>query len=162
MDEVAAHIGDEYIPAILGGPRVAAIDGHAGGAGEIARSTAAALDGAGHQTLYPQARAHFAPPLHRARAKHFCRRAIRRDALSRRGWREVGIARSVAVFVPHPLEMVAVGADEVAAKVVEGLAMLCAAALCAEVACARVEGEVTSAHRHGCHVGLVGPGDIAA
>ena len=58
------------------------------------------------------------------------------------------IAGQVAVFEHHHLDVIAVGADELAAPIVEGHAVLRAAALGAQLERARVEGKIAAAQRH--------------
>ena len=69
VDEVAAHVADDRHAAVLLGPGVAAIDRHAGRAGEIAGGAAAAFDRSRHVAGHAQL-------------------ACARSATARRGWCE--------------------------------------------------------------------------
>src|SRR5690606_10694920 len=51
VNQVAAHIGDEGVAVVFGGPGITAVDGDAGGAGEVAGGRAAAFHRTGHDTL---------------------------------------------------------------------------------------------------------------
>ena len=87
----------------------------------------AAFDRALDDPLHAQARAHDAPGLVRADAKHRRLRAVARDAFARARRGVKRIAREVAILVHHLDELVAVVADELVAPIVEGEPVLRAA-----------------------------------
>ena len=62
MDDVVGHVADEQVAVKLGRKRVAAVDRHAGAAGEEARRRAP-LVRAGHEPLAPQPRPQHPPRL---------------------------------------------------------------------------------------------------
>src|SRR6185437_5764636 len=98
----------------------------------------------------------------RADAKHLGLRTVGRDALSRAGGAEIRIAGQVAVFEHHLLDVVAVGADELAAPVVEAHAVLGAAAGRREGPGPRIAGDIAAVDRHWGGLFVAGGNDLAA
>ena len=123
MDEVAADIGHERQPFQVR-RRIAAINRHAGGTGEIPRCPPAAFDDPHRAALHAQSRPHDSPRFDRAGAKHFRLRAIAGNARSRGRGDCERVACEVAIFVHHLLHVIAVRRYKFMPVIVEAHAVL--------------------------------------
>src|SRR5204862_7784527 len=85
VDQVAAAVGHESVPAKILRKRVATVNGNAGRAGKITGGPASAFDGAGKEARHTPARANDTPRFIRADAINLRRRAVGGDV--RRGRR---------------------------------------------------------------------------
>ena len=108
MNELAAGITGEAVVHKLRAIGIAAINGGAGGAGEVAAHTTAAFNRALDHAGDAPAGANDAPGFVGADAEHFRRATICRDAFTRRRHVEVGIARGIAVIIDPVLQVVRV------------------------------------------------------
>ena len=150
MNQIPARVPDEGVADELRAVGVAAIDGHAGRAREVAAGSSAAFDGAGSKSRHAPLRADDPPRFIRADAKHGSRTTIDRDIHERLGQREEGIPLSVTLLVHHHLDVVGVGADKFPPAIIKAHPMLSASAFGAHFQGARIEGEVATAKVQRC------------
>src|SRR5262249_12072620 len=161
VDQIAGHLADEDVAAVLLGPGVTAIGSHAGGAGEEP-GRLSALVRAGYLALGTEPRAEDAPGLVGTDAKQFRVLAGGRDVDGSRRRLHVGVARQVTAVVQEHVNGVAVLADEGAAPVVHAHAVLAAAAGHLERHPPWVEEETLTTNGDGLRVLLVGPANVTA
>src|SRR5262249_2922074 len=140
----------------------APIHGRAGRAGEVPAHAAAALDDALDHAGDAPARADDAPRFVGADAIHLGRAAVRRDALPRRRHRVERIPPREPLTVDPDLQVIGIGAGELAAVVVEAHAVLRAARLEPRLVAARIEPEIVAADLHLGDVGALEVSDFSA
>ena len=145
MDQVAAAVGHESVPAKILRKRVATVNGNAGRAGKITGGPASAFDGAGKEARHTPARANDTPRFIRADAINLRRRAVGGDVQRGRRHGEERIATGVTVLIHHFPNVSAIAANELASVIVEAQPVLASAALQAHRQSARVEGKIVAA-----------------
>ncbi len=155
MDEIGSAIGDEDIAGDIGRVGIAAMDGGAGGAGEVAGGAATAFDGALDEAGDAPAGAEDAPGFIGGTPEDGGGRAIGGDAYACGGEGIEGIVGEIGIVVDDLLEVIGIGADEAATGGVEGHAVLTAAGGGFESECPGIEGEIATAQGDGCGRGIL-------
>ena len=155
VHELAAGVAREGVVHELVAVGIAAKDGGAGGAGEVAAHAAAALDHAFDHAADAPARADDAPRFVGTEAEDLGGPAVGGDALAGGRRREERVPGGVAFVVDPELEVIGVGAGEFAAVVVEAHAVLRAAGFKTEGVGAWIKPEVAGAKFFGGQIGAL-------
>ena len=158
MDELSSGISGEGVVHEVLSECVSAIDGGAGGAGEVSADASAAFDHAFDYSCDAPAGADDAPWFVGADAEDLCGTAVCGDAVSR-GLHAFGEESIVGDPV---LEVVGVGAGELSTEVVEGHPVLSAAAFESEFVGEGVEPEIAAGDFFGGLLGAFWRGDNSA
>ncbi len=155
MDEIGSAIGDEGIAGDIGWIGIAAMDGGAGGAGEVAGGTATAFDWTFDEASDAPTGAQDAPGFVGGTTEDGGGGAIGGDAHPGGGEGIEGIVGKIGIVVDDLLEVIGIGADESASGGVEGHPVLSAAGGGFESEGPGIEGEIATAQGDGCGRGIL-------
>ncbi len=155
MDEIGSAIGDEDIAGDIGRVGIAAMDGGAGGAGEVAGGSATAFDGALDEAGDAPTGAQDAPGFIGGTTEDGGGGAIGGDAHPGGGEGIEGIVGEVGIVIDDLLEVIGIGADEAATGGVKGHAVLTAAGGGFETEGSGIEGEIATAQGDGGGRGIL-------